>query len=265
MKISINGLIQEFSKKITIKELKDKYNPESDIIIINGFPVRELERTINKNDELFFIQRGKDLGQAELEYAAVSRHTPGVYQKLKKATVGIAGLGGLGSNIAVALSRIGVGRLILADFDVVEPSNLNRQQFFMDQLGYPKTEALENTLKRINPYNEIKTFNVKISNENVKDIFKGCDLVIEAFDVAECKVMLIKELTGSNMIVIAASGMAGIGDNDSIITRKINDFLYIVGDFKNEAVPGRGLMAPRVMIAAAKQANLAVEIILEKI
>ena len=81
-----------------------------------------------------------------------SRHTPGVHALLKQACVGIAGVGGLGSAVAVSLARIGVGKLIIADFDVVEPSNLNRQQYFVDQLGYFKVDALTENLRRINPY-----------------------------------------------------------------------------------------------------------------
>jgi sulfur carrier protein ThiS adenylyltransferase len=65
-----------------------------------------------------------------------------VRKRLIEFRIGIAGCGGLGSNCAVALSRVGIGRLILVDFDVVELSNLNRQYYFRDQIGLLKTEAL---------------------------------------------------------------------------------------------------------------------------
>ena len=75
-----------------------------------------------------------------------------IRQKLANARVGIAGLGGLGSRIAVILARTGVGTLHLVDFDVVDLTNLNRQQYFLLQLGQEKTKALCQLLRQINPY-----------------------------------------------------------------------------------------------------------------
>lgn len=263
MQIKFNEKYMEIQNTMKLQELKQLYDKEADIVIYNGFPVGDSDFDLKDGDEIHFIKRGRKLSREELEGVMISRHTPKIAQKLKNATVGIAGLGGLGSNIAVALSRIGIGHLVLADFDVVEPSNLNRQQYFIEQLGMYKTEAMLQTLKRINPYNQITLYDQKIIPENVEKIFGGCDIVIEAFDRADFKAMLIQECAKLGKITIAASGMAGYGDNDSIISRKINDKLYIVGDFINEARPGNGLMAPRVMIAAAKEANLAVEILLK--
>ena len=193
-----------------------------------------------------------------------ARHTPGIHARLKQACVGIAGAGGLGSAVATALARIGVGRLIIADFDLVEPSNLNRQQYFVDQLGMPKVEALADTLRRVNPYIRLSTHRVLLDPDNLPAIFDRCSVVIEAFDRAEMKAMLVDTVMERlpNAALIAASGVAGYGSNNSIQTRRLNKRLYLVGDGSSEAAPGNGLMAPRVGIAACQQANQAVRLIL---
>ena len=197
---------------------------------------------------------------AELEALLVERHTPAVHEKIKSATVGIAGLGGLGSAIAVALARTGIGRLILADFDVVDPSNLNRQQYFFDQLGMPKTEAIEANLKRINPYVDYETHCVRVTPENIPALFGSVDVMVEAFDRPDQKAMLLQSFKGAPLV--AASGMAGYGPGESIGVRKMGDRIYVVGDLETDLAPGCGLMAPRVGIAAHMQANLVLRILL---
>ena len=184
--------------------------------------------------------------------------------RLKAATVGIAGAGGLGSAVAVALARVGVGRLVIADFDVVEPSNLNRQQYFIDQIGLPKVEALAANLQRTNPYVAVEPHPVRLDPENVPVIFAGCSIVVEAFDRADMKAMLVDTVLTQmqGVTVVAASGLAGYGPNNAITTRKITSRLYLIGDGTSEAQPGQGLMAPRVAIAAGHQANLVVRLIL---
>jgi sulfur carrier protein ThiS adenylyltransferase len=193
-----------------------------------------------------------------------ARHTPGVHARLKEAVVGIAGAGGLGSAIAVALARVGVGRLIIADFDVVEPSNLNRQQYFIDQIGQLKTEALAANLARINPYISVESHPVLLTAGNTPAIFAPCRVVVEAFDRADQKALLVETVLERlpAATVIAASGLAGYGPNNSITTRRISSRLYLVGDGASEARPGSGLMAPRVGIAASHQANQVVRCIL---
>ena len=262
--IQINEEEQLLSGDLRIQDVKEKYDPEADVVIYNGFPVCDYSILLQNQDTLYFIKRGRKLTREELERVITSRHTPGVAEILKKSSVGVAGLGGLGSHIALSLVRIGIGKLVLVDFDVVEPSNLNRQQYFIEQLGMYKTEALSDTLHRVNPYTQLILHTQKVSEENVQSFFSDCDIVIEAFDRAEEKTMLIKECARLCKTVIAASGLAGYGENDSIVTQKINERFYLIGDSHNEACPGRGLMAPRVMIAAGKEANLAVELLLSK-
>ena len=77
----------------------------------------------------------------ELRAALASRHGEEIQQKFEKASVAVCGAGGLGSNVSICLARAGVGRIKIIDFDTIEPSNLNRQQYTADQVGLPKAEA----------------------------------------------------------------------------------------------------------------------------
>lgn len=196
------------------------------------------------------------------EETIYARNIPGSFHILKTKCVGIAGCGGLGSNIAVLLARAGVGKLIVVDYDTVAPENLNRQHFFIDQIGKPKVYALGETIKRINPKIDFQPVNIKLTHENIPDIFSDVDVLIEAFDEAENKSMLIDTWTSrqNNKLLIAASGLAGIGNIDKIEINRMEN-LIIVGDLKS--APDEGLMAPKVVMVASMQASLAVEYLLE--
>ncbi len=263
MRVTINEQAVELASGTTLLQAAELCKPGADILIVNGFPAAG-ETVLQAGDTLYLIKRGEQPSADELEFLMAARHTPGVHSRLKQACVGIAGVGGLGSAVAVALARIGVGRLILADFDIVEPSNLNRQQFFVDQIGLLKVYALADTLRRINPYIMIEPHAVRLDPENIPAIFAPCPVIVEAFDLAEMKAMLVdsvlEQLPDSS--IIAASGVAGFGDNNGITTRRISARFYLVGDGSSEAAPGNGLMAPRVAIAAGQQANQAVRLIL---
>ncbi len=176
--------------------------------------------------------------------------------RIRSIRVGIAGAGGLGSNCAVSLVRSGFNKLLLCDFDRVEPSNLNRQFYFADQIGILKVKALAENLRRINPALHPSLFTEKITHENVNDVFASCDVVVEAFDRADAKKMLIEALYGSGKLLVAASGLAGWGDFDRMRVRKINDLFYLVGDQETEAGRCCPPCAPRVNIAAAKEADI---------
>lgn len=193
-----------------------------------------------------------------------SAHDLKIVPTLQKAVIGIAGAGGLGSNIAVSLARAGIGKLILADFDKIEPSNLNRQQFFTDQIGMPKVIALLENLNKISPYTQYQMHEIKLNEENIPFIYKDVDIMVEAFDKAEMKTMLIETwLTHfPDKPIIAASGLAGWGKNELLHSRKI-DNLYICGDEETDLQTGISPMAPRVGIVANMQANLVLEILLK--
>lgn len=199
----------------------------------------------------------------EIDQVLCGRHTEAVQRLLDQAEVAVCGLGGLGSHIAVSLARLGVGRLHLIDFDRVDLSNLNRQHYFIRHIGRYKTEALSKQLWEINPYLDITVDTVKITEANVMELLKGERMVCEAFDAPESKAMLINALAGcGDKTVVSASGMAGFGSSNCIVTRKITDHLYLCGDGHSAAAPGCGLMAPRVAVCAAHQANMILRLIL---
>lgn len=182
---------------------------------------------------------------------------------LKNHTVGIAGAGGLGSNCAVALSRVGIGKLIIADFDVVNETNLNRQYFFKDQLGEKKVRALKNNIQRINPEIEIIIHDLKLNENNLVNIYKDCDIIVEAFDLAEMKQMIIETCMSKlpDKPLIIGSGIAGWGKSNEIRIRQ-SENLYICGDEMAETSTQNPPLAPRVGIVANMQANTVLEIIL---
>ena len=185
---------------------------------------------------------------------------------LGKFRVGIAGAGGLGSNCAAALARCGVGTLVIADSDIVETQNLNRQYYFADQTGMLKTEALKKNISRINTSIKVIIHNLKLNESNIPFVFEGCDVIVEAFDSNDMKEMLVEtvQLQMPGIPVIIGSGLAGWGNNDTIRYRKIDDTLYVCGDestaVSNELPP----MAPRVGIVANMQANTVIEILMNK-
>jgi sulfur carrier protein ThiS adenylyltransferase len=183
---------------------------------------------------------------------------------LRRSSVGIAGAGGLGSNVAVALARAGVGRLVIADFDKIEPSNLNRQQYFVDQVGERKVEALRENLLAINPYSLYEIHDVRVNRRNATAIFGRVDVLVEAFDKAEAKEMLIEASLSKfpGRPIVAASGLAGYGGNCKIHSRRLGN-LYICGDESSQCPKGISPMAPRVALVAALQANLVVELLVK--
>ena len=182
--------------------------------------------------------------------------------KLTKAHVTIAGAGGLGSNIAIALTRIGVGHLTLIDFDSIELSNLNRQQFKLSQVGMPKVVALKQDLQEFNPFIEIKTKQVEVTHDNVKELFADADIITEAFDNPAAKAMLLDAASEfyPDKPIVMGTGMAGIHSSNTITTKHPRPNLYIAGDGTSKGA--EGLMAPRVMIAAGHEANMVTRLIL---
>lgn len=248
---------------MTLHDLREEHKPGADVVILNGAPVAE-DYTLQEGDAVVFIRRGEVPRKQELEALMAARHTPGVHAKLKASSVGIAGVGGLGSSVAIALARIGVGRLVLVDFDVVEPSNLNRQQFFVDQIGLPKVDAMCFNLQRINPYVDVRPHQVRLEPTNIGQYFGEVDVLVEAFDRADQKAMLAenygRQFPGKP--IVTASGLAGHMPANTVQTRRIGRSLVLVGDGVTAAQPGTGLMAPRVGIAAHHQANAVLRILL---
>ncbi len=202
----------------------------------------------------------------EMRAALDMRHTKQLQDKLCAATVAVCGLGGLGSNIAVSLARAGIGKLILIDFDKVDISNLHRQQYKVNQIGMCKTTALKDNLKEIAPYVEVDLHTEKITEENCVSLLNCADIICEAFDDAEAKAMLVNKVLESmpEKILIASSGMAGLGTANSIRTRKITEHFYLCGDEKSDVNNSIGLVSSRVMLCAAHEAHTVIRIIAEK-
>lgn len=191
-----------------------------------------------------------------------ARNVPGIFDVLKTRCVGIAGCGGLGSNVAVLLARSGIGKLIVADFDMVALENINRQHFFLDQIGKPKVESLGEMLERINPHLEYTPVQKQISPKNIESIFGHVDVMVEAFDLASEKQMLIDcwLKLKNNKPIVAVSGVAGLGCIDKIKVNRLNN-LVVVGDFETDLKAG--LIAPKVMMVASAQAGIVIELLLE--
>lgn len=201
----------------------------------------------------------------EFKNALIERHSRDIYEKLINSRVAIAGLGGLGSNVAIALARAGIGKLFLVDHDTVDITNLNRQQYFTEDIGKKKTEALSAIIRKINPVIKLEAADTYVTEENALSLFKDYPIVCECFDKAENKAMLINTLLGQSddITVVSASGMAGYGSSNTITTSHPMERLYLCGDKISGIEQGMGLMAPRVALCAMHQANTVLEIILE--
>lgn len=202
----------------------------------------------------------------EWNKALSERHGEDVQKKFSTATVAICGLGGLGSNIAISLARVGIGKLILIDFDRVDITNLHRQQYKANQIGKFKTEALSENLKEIAPYIDIVPHIVRITENNTVELLKDVDIICEAFDDAECKAMLTNTVFERmpDTYLVAASGMAGMGSANTIQTRRISKRFYLCGDGASDVTETGSLVASRVMLCAAHQAQTVLRILTEQ-
>jgi len=263
MLIYLNEKTVEIAPETQLSAVRAQYKPTADLLIVNGHPA-DADQKLQDHDRVVLIRRGEHPSADELESLMMARHTPGVHERLKSSCVGIAGVGGLGSAVAVALARVGVGRLVIVDFDVVEPSNLNRQQYFIDQIGLPKVSALQDNIQRINPAVVVDSQQTIVTADNLIELFADVEVLVEAFDAADQKAMLTANFLNkfSETPLVAASGLAGHEPSNSIRTEKIAERLYLCGDGSTAAEPGRGLMAPRVGIAAHHQANAVLRLLL---
>ena len=195
--------------------------------------------------------------------ALTERHGKELHTAFSSATVAVCGLGGLGSNIAIALARAGIGKLILIDFDCVDITNLHRQQYKADQIGMYKTVALAENLKEIAPYVSVEIHTERITEDNAVTLLQDADIICEAFDDAECKAMLTDTVLTEmrDKYLVAASGMAGLYDANRIKTRKVTSKFYLCGDEVSDVADGHGLVSSRVMVCAAHQAHTVLRIL----
>jgi len=198
-----------------------------------------------------------------LEMALLNQWGEEKFRLLQGIKIGIAGAGGLGSNCAVNLVRSGFKRLVLVDFDKVEMSNLNRQFYFLDQLGMAKVDALRSNLLRINPELELETYPERMEPGNLTRFFNDCQVLVEAVDRAEIKRMIIEYGCSAGKFLVSASGLAGYGDSDGIQVHHFRKDLIVVGDLHSAVGPERPPVSPRVNVAAAKQADCVLEWVLK--
>lgn len=205
------------------------------------------------------------ISREQLDQAFDARFPEEMQTKLRNARVAVAGLGGLGSNIAVMLARSGVGELLLVDFDTVDVTNLNRQMYLIPQLGKPKAEALPEILYQINPYLTYRFVCIKVTPDNVKELFSEYPIVCEAFDKPDQKAMLVRELLMQcpETTVVSGNGMAGYADANEIRTCQVMKRLYVCGDQSTDVGNGIGLIAPRVAVCAAHEANKVLQLIMQ--
>lgn len=190
--------------------------------------------------------------------------TPPIFYELKKSVVGIAGLGGLGSNVAAALTRLKTGKLILVDFDRVEESNLNRQNYFHDQIGQDKVDATIENLRRISSDANVVGHKVRLTPETVLQLFAEADVIAECLDRADQKQMIVETVLVKmpGKVVVSVSGLAGWGGSNEIVTRQVSERLILIGDGVSGIGPGVPLTASRVGVAAYHQANAIVEVLM---
>jgi len=257
--IIVNGKREQVPSGMNVRKLRDWVKPDANIMLINGYPC-SLDEILKQGDQILFIRKGEVPDPHEFDLLFASRHSRKVQEQMKKATIGIAGLGGLGSAVCIALARMGIGHLIVADYDFVEPSNLHRQQYSINHIGMAKVDAVVEIISGINPYMKISAHRVRLTVNNISDIFGDADIVIECLDQPEEKAMLIETVIEylPDVTVIGASGIAGYGRSNHIVTRRLTNRLFVIGDLASEVKVGQPLMAGRVGIAAHHQANLVV-------
>jgi len=171
--------------------------------------------------------------------------------------IGIAGVGGIGSNVAMNLVRAGIKNLQIIDFDKVDQSNLNRQFYFNNQIGQIKVEALKENLLRINPDLKIEILNLKLEKKNMYEILKENDVIVEGFDKKEYKKDILEVFSDTDKIVVSASGIAD-NDIEKIKVKKIGN-TYVIGDFKKDVAEYDNYF-PKINIIASMMSDVILRI-----
>lgn len=205
--------------------------------------------------------------EEEIYNALCIRHGTDNQAKINQAKVAVLGLGGLGSNICMALAKLGVGNMLIVDFDKVDITNIFRQNYRLSDIGEYKTSAMLKQMKEINPYLNIKALNVRITGENIPEMIRDYDIICEAFDDKETKSLIINEILEGygDKIVVSGNGMAGYKSLNLIKTSSLGKRLYICGDMENGIETEKTLVAPRVCCCAMHEANMVLQIILGEI
>ncbi len=254
MRVTVNGVLTDTDSG-TVGELGRHLYPDRGIYVADGRQVGG-DTPLHEGMRIYF-GKGEDMRTAMLD-----RNDPDVSRCLSSSCVGIAGLGGLGSNIAAMLARAGVGKLIIADFDSVDLGNLNRQNYLVEDLGLAKTDATERMVGRISPFTRIEKHTARLTPDNIPRVFGGCDAVCEAFDAADQKAMLVSAVMEKlpGVPLVCGSGMAGYGNANSVVSRTVLGGVVLCGD----GTEGRYLMSPHVNICAGHMADAVLKILTKK-
>lgn len=260
--ITVNGIPRPWQKGLRLGGLAARHRPGARVLLRNGRPA-SADTPVRDGDTITLIAAGEIPSAMDTRLTLAERHGRDRQAIFERAAVGIMGLGGLGSAVAVSLARVGVGHLILADFDVVELSNIHRQHYFIDQIGMKKTTALKKTLVRINPFVAVTTLDLRLTEENIPRYFKKVDVLVECFDDPAMKASALRAaLTRMDVGFVGASGLAGTGPGNTIRCRRLRDRAWLVGDGVSDVRREKTLFAPRVGIAAQHQANQVVRLLL---
>lgn len=263
MQITVNACRYTISPETKVAQLRAELRHDAAVTLVNG--ARCADTTVLKpGDSVSFLGSNASYTPARFVAMLCERHGVEAQQHLQHACVGLAGAGGLGSNISIALARAGVGKLIIADHDVVELSNLHRQQYFIDHLGQPKVQALAHTLFHINPQIELEIHHIRVKNTNTTALFGGAQIMVEAFDAAAAKAELVQTWLQHypERPLVAASGMAGFDSANRITTSNPFANLYVCGDGSSDVATSGSLCAPRVAVAANHQAHAVIRLLL---
>lgn len=263
MQITVNGCRHRIAPGTRVAQLRAELKDDAAVILINGR--RCLDSTLlHPGDRVDLLGSSSSYSPTGFDAMLRKRHGTEVQQRLQHACVGIAGAGGLGSNISIALARAGVGHLIIADHDVVELSNLHRQQYFVEQIGLPKVEALSHTLYRINPQIQLELQHIRVERSNTAAVFRSARIMVEAFDAADAKAELVQSWLQHHpeRPLVSASGMAGFGSANSIVTRNPFANLYVCGDGTSDVEHCGSLCAARLAVAANHQAHAVIRLLL---
>ena len=262
LRITVDGRRTELPEGSRVSGIEETQTSDFMYALVNGRH-EEPDHVLEDGDAVFIVRKGCP-GEEISGHSLVQRYSAEKYERISKTRVGIAGLGGIGSHVAAALVRAGIRDLVIADFDRVDITNLSRQNYSMNDLGLPKTEATERVLKGIAPWIDVVAYDTVLTADNVAEIFGGCDIIVEAFDAPEAKAMLVSAMYESHpeKWIVSCSGMAGFGPTSDMETRQRFGHVVIVGDGvsdKDEV----GLVATRVMACAGMMAHTAIRLVLD--
>ncbi len=180
---------------------------------------------------------------------------------IASVSIGIGGAGGLGSNLAITLTRSGFQNIEILDADTIEPSNLNRQYYLPKDVGCLKVDILKKRCQEINPDINMKIHPVRWDLSNASEFFTHCQVVVEAFDEPENKRNFVEFYQSRNEFIVSGNGMAGFKNNNPLTIRRMRNITF-VGDQTTRASKKTPPLAPRVTACASLTAQVILEIAL---